>query len=103
MYSQLHMHVISQDFNSPCLKTKKHWNSFTTEYFIDSHGYYHFAVNCTRADIVSVKQHVCIGAQALFANFSHSPSSHPGSDGYQGINPDQLPDEVLTAMAVLSK
>ncbi|ESO98755.1 hypothetical protein LOTGIDRAFT_186969 [Lottia gigantea] len=33
---QLHLHVISQDFNSPCLKTKKHWNSFTTEYFIDS-------------------------------------------------------------------
>lgn len=32
----LHMHVISQDFNSPCLKTKKHWNSFTTEYFVDS-------------------------------------------------------------------
>jgi len=37
-YSQLHMHVISQDFNSASLKTKKHWNSFTTEYFIDSHG-----------------------------------------------------------------
>lgn len=35
--SQLHMHVISQDFISPSLKTKKHWNSFTTEYFIDSH------------------------------------------------------------------
>ncbi|KAK3764136.1 hypothetical protein RRG08_039305 [Elysia crispata] len=34
--SHLHMHVISQDFNSPCLKTKKHWNSFTTEYFVDS-------------------------------------------------------------------
>ncbi|XP_046325686.1 aprataxin-like isoform X1 [Haliotis rufescens] len=34
--SHLHMHVISQDFNSPFLKTKKHWNSFTTEYFIDS-------------------------------------------------------------------
>ncbi|CAE1323938.1 APTX [Acanthosepion pharaonis] len=33
---QLHLHVISQDFNSPCLKTKKHWNSFVTEYFIDS-------------------------------------------------------------------
>lgn len=32
----LHLHVISQDFVSPCLKTKKHWNSFTTEYFISS-------------------------------------------------------------------
>ncbi|XP_015250444.1 PREDICTED: aprataxin [Cyprinodon variegatus] len=35
--SQIHLHVISQDFDSPCLKNKKHWNSFTTEYFIDSH------------------------------------------------------------------
>nr|XP_060619768.1 aprataxin isoform X1 [Anolis sagrei ordinatus] len=34
--SHLHLHVISQDFDSECFKTKKHWNSFTTEYFIDS-------------------------------------------------------------------
>ncbi|XP_032297283.1 aprataxin isoform X2 [Coturnix japonica] len=34
--SQLHLHVISQDFDSPALKTKKHWNSFTTEYFLNS-------------------------------------------------------------------
>ncbi|GBO36936.1 Aprataxin, partial [Araneus ventricosus] len=34
--SHLHLHVISQDFDSPCLKTKTHWNSFTTEYFISS-------------------------------------------------------------------
>ncbi|KAI7811018.1 aprataxin isoform X1 [Triplophysa rosa] len=34
--SHVHMHVISQDFDSPCLKNKKHWNSFTTEYFIES-------------------------------------------------------------------
>lgn len=34
--TRLHMHVISQDFNSPCLKTKKHWNSFTTEFFISA-------------------------------------------------------------------
>ncbi|OQR67476.1 aprataxin-like [Tropilaelaps mercedesae] len=33
---QLHLHVISQDFNSPSLKTKKHWNSFTTDFFVDS-------------------------------------------------------------------
>ncbi|CAF0806691.1 unnamed protein product [Adineta steineri] len=32
----LHMHVISQDFISNSLKTKKHWNSFTTNYFIDA-------------------------------------------------------------------
>ncbi|XP_061492117.1 aprataxin isoform X2 [Rhineura floridana] len=34
--SQLHLHVISQDFDSKWFKTKKHWNSFTTQYFIDS-------------------------------------------------------------------
>ncbi|GFU55627.1 aprataxin [Nephila pilipes] len=34
--SHLHLHVISQDFDSPCLKTKIHWNSFTSEYFISS-------------------------------------------------------------------
>lgn len=34
--AQLHLHVISQDFDSPSLKTKKHWNSFTTAYFVDS-------------------------------------------------------------------
>lgn len=34
--SHVHLHVISQDFDSPCMKNKKHWNSFTTDYFIDS-------------------------------------------------------------------
>eukprot|EP00250_Pteridium_aquilinum_P003499 c13818_g1_i1 orf=361-2667(-) len=35
---QLHMHIISQDFDSPALKNKKHWNSFTTAFFRDSKG-----------------------------------------------------------------
>uniref|UniRef100_T1JD96 Aprataxin C2HE/C2H2/C2HC zinc finger domain-containing protein n=1 Tax=Strigamia maritima TaxID=126957 RepID=T1JD96_STRMM len=34
--SYLHLHVISQDFNSAAFKTKKRWNSFTTKYFVDS-------------------------------------------------------------------
>ncbi|KAM8939122.1 aprataxin [Pelodytes ibericus] len=34
--SHVHLHVISQDFDSPCLKNKKHWNSFTTDYFLQS-------------------------------------------------------------------
>ncbi|CAB4284802.1 unnamed protein product [Prunus armeniaca] len=33
---QLHLHVISQDFNSTHLKNKKHWNSFNTDFFRDS-------------------------------------------------------------------
>jgi aprataxin len=32
---QLHVHFISQDFNGLAFKTKKHWNSFTTKFFID--------------------------------------------------------------------
>ncbi|XP_037922602.1 aprataxin-like protein isoform X2 [Hermetia illucens] len=32
---RLHLHVISTDFISSCLKTKKHWNSFNTELFLD--------------------------------------------------------------------
>ena len=35
--NQLHMHIISQDFDSSFLKTKKHWNSFTSNFFVDSH------------------------------------------------------------------
>ncbi|RNA08194.1 aprataxin isoform X2 [Brachionus plicatilis] len=31
----LHMHIISKDFDSDCLKNKKHWNSFNTKYFIN--------------------------------------------------------------------
>ncbi|GFY83796.1 APRATAXIN-like protein [Actinidia rufa] len=33
---QLHLHVISQDFDSKHLKNKKHWNSFNTPFFLDS-------------------------------------------------------------------
>lgn len=34
--SHVHLHVISQDFDSSCFKNKKHWNSFTTDYFMES-------------------------------------------------------------------
>lgn len=33
---QLHLHVISQDFDSIHLKNKKHWNSFNTTFFLES-------------------------------------------------------------------
>uniref|UniRef100_A0A161MT06 Aprataxin n=1 Tax=Triatoma infestans TaxID=30076 RepID=A0A161MT06_TRIIF len=33
---RLHLHVISDDFNSPALKTAKHWNSFTTSFFLEA-------------------------------------------------------------------
>ena len=31
---QLHLHAISGDMTSDCLKNKKHWNSFTTSFFV---------------------------------------------------------------------
>jgi aprataxin len=31
---QLHLHLISQDFDSACLKNKKHFNSFATDFFV---------------------------------------------------------------------
>lgn len=33
---RLHLHVLSKDFESPCLKTKIHWNSFNTEFFLST-------------------------------------------------------------------
>lgn len=32
----LHLHVVSRDFSSEFLKTKKHWNSFNTEFFVEA-------------------------------------------------------------------
>ena len=32
---RLHLHVISRDYGSPCLKTKRHWNSFCSSFFLD--------------------------------------------------------------------
>jgi len=32
--NQLHLHIISRDFCSDFMKKKKHWNSFTTRFFI---------------------------------------------------------------------
>lgn len=35
---RLHLHVISDDMNSPFLKTKKHWNSFNTDFFLEAYS-----------------------------------------------------------------
>ncbi|KAF3920427.1 Aprataxin [Dactylellina cionopaga] len=33
--SNLHVHVISEDMHSPCLKQKKHYNSFNSKFFVN--------------------------------------------------------------------
>ncbi|KAK6943166.1 hypothetical protein RJ641_028543 [Dillenia turbinata] len=38
---QLHLHVISQDFDSKHLKNNKHWNSFNSAFFRDSYDVIH--------------------------------------------------------------
>ena len=32
--AQLHLHALTRDFHSDCLKHKKHWNSFNTDFFL---------------------------------------------------------------------
>ena len=34
--NRLHLHIVSQDFDSPQLWKRHHWNTFNTEYFMDS-------------------------------------------------------------------
>jgi len=36
---QLHLHVISSDFNSSSMKHAKHYNTFTTSYFLEVHEF----------------------------------------------------------------
>ena len=33
---RLHLHIVSQDFNSFRMRKQHHWNTFNTEYFMDS-------------------------------------------------------------------
>uniref|UniRef100_A0A8C0CBH2 Aprataxin n=1 Tax=Balaenoptera musculus TaxID=9771 RepID=A0A8C0CBH2_BALMU len=54
--SHVHLHVISQDFDSPCLKNKKHWNSFNTEYFLESQAVIEMVQEAGR---VSVQDGMC--------------------------------------------
>ncbi|KAL7299252.1 hypothetical protein TKK_0007842 [Trichogramma kaykai] len=74
---RLHLHVISTDFDSPYLKTKKHWNTFMTPYFIPSedvckqvekYGYVNIDVQKYEAYLrTSLKCHKCPN---LFTNIA---------------------------------
>ena len=35
----LHVHIISRDMHSPCVRHKKHYNSFTTPFFVGLHEF----------------------------------------------------------------
>ncbi|XP_066514783.1 aprataxin isoform X2 [Hoplias malabaricus] len=86
--SHIHLHVISQDFDSPALKNKKHWNSFTTDYFIDSQDVIAMLEQDGR---VSVKEgtaellkqplrcHICCKEQATIPKLKEHLKSHLSS------------------------
>ncbi|KAK3601332.1 hypothetical protein CHS0354_011934 [Potamilus streckersoni] len=84
--SHLHMHIISQDFDSPSLKTKKHWNSFTTEYFHDSEDIINMLEKNGRVELDTkkyqellknpLKCHVCLKDLPNMPNLKQHIKSH---------------------------
>lgn len=83
--SHLHLHVISQDFDSVWLKTKKHWNSFTTEYFVDSQAVIGMIKKKGRATIgnsgsellkLPLKCHVCKQQQPTIPQLKEHLRTH---------------------------
>lgn len=70
----LHLHIVSQDFDSPALKTKRHWDSFTTAFFLEAAAVEaavreegRVAVDKARAEALlkeSLRCHACGAGQA---------------------------------------
>lgn len=56
--SNLHMHIISRDLNSPAMKSLKHWNSFTTPGFVDAED----VIDRLQRNQSAVSPHVDYGA-----------------------------------------
>lgn len=51
--SPLHLHVLSDDFNSTSMKTAKHWNSYNTRFFLHSRGRLGWTCNnCELSDYI---------------------------------------------------
>ncbi|XP_069486713.1 aprataxin [Ambystoma mexicanum] len=83
--SHVHLHVISQDFDSPCLKNKKHWNSFTTEYFLESQDVIemikqkgHVAVKEGTSELLKapLRCHICRQQQSTIPELKSHLKSH---------------------------
>ena len=83
---QLHMHVVSQEFDSACLKTKRHYNTFTTRcgYAASVCGIWHRAgsrVTCS-APMWSVPTCCAAGTEPrgswrLYASMQQHIKTHP--------------------------
>ncbi|XP_051983577.1 aprataxin isoform X1 [Xyrauchen texanus] len=83
--SHVHLHVISQEFDSPCLKNKKHWNSFTTDYFIESedvvamlehHGKVTVKEGMSELLKLPLRCHVCRKEQSTIPKLKEHLKSH---------------------------
>jgi len=75
--SQLHMHVISQDFDSTCLKTKKHWNSFTTDFFIDSQQIIRMLKSQNKIEIDQGKYEILLKSDLVCHKCTRRPKNMP--------------------------
>mmetsp|Transcript_29843 Transcript_29843/g.47856 ORF Transcript_29843/g.47856 Transcript_29843/m.47856 type:complete len:254 (+) Transcript_29843:58-819(+) len=65
----LHLHVISTDFDSPCMKNRKHWQSFTTDgFFIDS--------SRLLAALTGCSEHAASGAFSGSSSGRHKHNAH---------------------------
>ncbi|XP_018017313.1 aprataxin isoform X2 [Hyalella azteca] len=71
----VYLHAISQDFDSPWLRTKKQWNSFNTEYFIESTA----VLQCLASRGRMVTCSAADGKRLLEMPISCHKCSHPAS------------------------
>nr|ADO32992.1 aprataxin [Biston betularia] len=75
---RLHMHIISKDMISPCLKTKIHWNSFTTAFFLPYEDVLKEIKLNGSVKKVSHEQHKALMATELQCNqCSYKPKNMP--------------------------
>ncbi|CAK4165937.1 unnamed protein product [Aphanomyces euteiches] len=104
---QLHLHIISDDFSSPTLKNKKHWNSFTSSFFksLDSvieaiESKRRFNVDAEYEEEKLSGKLVCHKCSEAFAQIpklkQHLASVHPAS-------PDMTLDSVLACLKTSKK
>ncbi|XVF55062.1 hypothetical protein PTKIN_Ptkin06aG0006600 [Pterospermum kingtungense] len=81
---QLHLHVISQDFDSKHLKLKKHWNSFNTDFFRDSSDIVEEVANHGK---VTLKDDNSLLSMELPSSFPRCPTEETSSNSLRRVTP----------------
>lgn len=75
--ARLHMHIISRDFDSFHLKTKKHWNSFTTDFFLDAEAVIYTLETVGKIDVDKEKCELFLKQPLQCHMCSEKPSTMP--------------------------